>query len=867
MGPNAPEAEDLLLTMERAVRPLRRLLGRRAVQRAADPVMFAVGCRRLADGLTEVSWPAGLDDAVGEVIAGLDAAVGGTEDGLAAAWSALRRIDGVLGLPVPLPRSAARVVSVPVVEDPPEASGDAASATADGVEGRQGARRKRRRSRRRDIRKPETPEAAVATAPVAEPDPVVVARGWDSSLEDTGLDDDVVQILADAGVNTVAELLLTAPARETVPGPVHGAGRPLPEGPVAIGGRVRARVTRWSPAPDGPQPHATIVLHGAGRLEVAWEGALDSFTLRRMTRDARVVVTAEVDAEGVARHGRMGVAHHGPGHRPIYHPDPLTDAAWGLAIDRLLPHAESLGDLWPAGVRDALGLAPLARVATSFAHGEATHPDATAVDRLAFDRSACVQLGRAHARYDRAASVRGVAHTLHHRGMVQLELDGRLAPASERVSAALEAIKRDLRGPAPMARVVMGDDLRGVDEVTLRTILLVAEARSQVLVVGPDLPSTLLLFERFGGYIERAGLRTLLLAGEPRPTDAEALRKGDLHVVFAGPGVLEQPPEVRRLGMIVVVEQTEHGGPTLRARGTRRPAPHVLTLVRGELDAATLWQAFPSADVTRMVAPGAQRPSVLPAAEAEREQTYRALAADVAEGLGAVVAFPMRRDGGDLMGRRELEHLADSLSAQVFGGEPVGVLHGAMAGEERTRLLKMLRQRRRSIVVSTLPIEVLAEPGRDLAIVVEHADRMDLSRVLALRAFAGAGGRLRPILGAEPSDSARAAFARLVDGASDAAALAAHGAAVGVSPGLPVDPVPAWVSALSVDRLVQARALAHRILAADPDLSAPTHAAALARAHALWPEAMGEEPPCPLPAPRTARGAGPGRRKRRRRRK
>jgi hypothetical protein len=122
---------------------------------------------------------------------------------------------------------------------------------------------------------PVVAERALADAPAAprevelEEEEASVGIPLDAPLVDAGVDDDLAAELAAAGVATLHDLLTLVPAHEVSLAPVIGAGRPMPDGAVAVGGRVRARVTTC--LPDGGL-FAAVHLHGAGPATVGWSG-------------------------------------------------------------------------------------------------------------------------------------------------------------------------------------------------------------------------------------------------------------------------------------------------------------------------------------------------------------------------------------------------------------------------------------------------------------------------------------------------------------------------------------------------------------------------------------------------------------------
>lgn len=861
-----PEAS--LEQVERALRPLRRVLARRAVERAADAGAFLRGCARLAEPLRALSLPEAVAEDVGVVLQALDPQAEAVNHALATAWQAVLRLDERLGLPAPLPKPRRRAEVVAVVEDEPAPKAEAGRQADEPSGGETGSSRRSRRGRKKERRGSKEvrgarrsakaePVAAPPPAPPSDPSP----RRWDASLTDLDLPEADADRLSDAGFEEVADLLLGVPEVTACLSPIHGAGRELPDGEIAVGGRVHVRWTVCRPSSDGGQVVLShhVRLHGAGTQDVLWATSVGVDP--QLARGERVVVGGTSEG-GAVTGGHLLVGHQGQARALRRHEDPEIDAIAASTIARLLPRVGDLDEPVPGDVLSRRHLVKLEEVVARLATRGADDP--VALRRLAFDQVLGLQLARAWSRFESGSGVRGIPHGIGHRAVVQLELDGRLALPDTASAVALEAIKRDLRDTRPMRRVVSGDDLVRIDDVVLRTLLLVADSKAQVLIVAPDLPSLIVLRDRLSPMLDAAGLAHDLHDGSLGPARLEALRKGDTLVLFGTAATLTQAPAYRRLGLVLAFEQTEHGalGP-LAARG-HKPAPDVLTVVRGVLPSPVRWSAWPMADLTTLSqqTPG---PRATRWEEPMRQEAYRAQAQDVGEGLMALVAFPMRRGGADLLGRREVEEFAARIGDEVFGRKTLGVLHGAMTPGERARAWEDVVQGRVAGLVSTLPVELLPALERPMSVLVEHADRMDLARVLGLRALASTRGRMHLITGSEPSEGALRAIEALTDRKPDEDVAAAHPEAwtlVGEAEGS------TWPEALREvpgDVREMAREEAHALLREGVTGSATQDARVLSWARRQWAQIFGADVPCPIPEIRGS--GGPARRKRRRRRR
>ncbi|MCB9681399.1 MAG: hypothetical protein H6733_07985 [Alphaproteobacteria bacterium] len=953
-----------VLAFERVVRPLRRLLARGASDRAAAEPMFAANCGRLAERLRTVPLPAPLDASVDELLAqfdGIDALGEADADGAARAerldraWQVLQRVDGILGLPLddaalwPLPprrprfRDRPEPVEAPTPDaDPapdaaPDEAAGAVSPSADdaGRRGRGRGRKGRLRGKRTGDRTPQTvvvkdtPRAEAATPAVRK---VLAGARWDTAVADLEVDDDLSEAAGAVGLDTVLDVLSRAPLGHDTWSPIHGAGRSLPAGEVAVGGRVRVRTTLCRP--DGTLEPA-VLLKGAGPLRVLWHRPFSGTDLERLVVGQKVVVTGVVDPapEGqdasepveasaavdhgdddaidlpddaidvlesiddvddldallevdgappvsaddptdpvvrrapvrrLLRDGRLAVGANGQAWRAHYGLGD-ADADVGELIAWMLPSVDDLEEPLPGRVLTRRSLVRLDQ-AVSALHPPGDH--GAARTRLAFDEALVVELGLSQARFAEAGE-RGVSHAVPHQHTGELGLRQLADPLDDDQQVAFEAIKRDLRGPAPMSRVLCGPVASTVADVALHALLTVAEGRTQVLVVTSDAPSAQVVHDRFEAVLRTYGVTPLLVAGEPRRADREALRRGEISVVFGPPAVLDQGLEWRRLGLVLAFEQATYGEVALRVRGLRSPRPDLLVVAHTPLPARVLQGAYAGYDLSWV--PGhAPVGSGTVWREGQREEAYRALGEAVAAGGQAVIAYPLRRGAADLFTLREVEGLVASLQEQVFAGSRVAIFHGALTSRERLQAWADFAERRAQVLVCTTTVEQMPAFPRPVTGLVEHADRLDPQRLLALRGCVGAAGHLHLVVGNEPDPVGAAFVGALAAGADDVDAIALHapGFEVAAACGPPVRPAFRWFDeATDLPLLVAARAEAHALLTEDAGLKQGNGPRVARLVQAAWGGLMGEAALPPAFARNAPAGGGGARKKRRRRRR
>jgi ATP-dependent DNA helicase RecG len=689
-----------------------------------------------------------------------------------------------------------------------------------------------------------------------------------------GVTEEEASLLADEGVETLADLLLLAPVGEEVVRPVHGAGLEIPRGRVAVGGRIHQRVTLLGSA--GRRVRA--VLLGAGPLRVEWDAPFASSAYGLTTGEKVVLVgELEVDASGSAmlRNPEVAASTGHAVHLQAYGLEGLSDRSVRRWLSAALPELDKLRDTASSEQLATLRLPSLADAIRDVHLYGSARPDARR--RLAFDEALLLQLGLATPRFQ-SGRERGIAHAILHGlstrigQMLEIQFD-------DSQQSALEDIKRDLRQGVPMVRLLTGQAGMSKMGVALLAAVAVADSKSQVVFLAPDATSAELRFLFLESVLREVGLVARLLTAEPTRSQRDAVRRGEVHVVFGTPEMLDHDIEFRRLGLIVAEERETFGRVSSKVAALRAPRPDLLLVAATPVPAAALLSTYADHDVS-VVEKSPRwkvKSTVLP--ESQRAEAYRRVAEQFPSGRQAWIVFPMAppRAGGDaaegstqdVLDLRSARAVVHTLQTEIFPGRSVGLFHGGMSREERARAYEDFRHRRYDVMVATTPVEDGPPVGAATMMIVEQADRMSLVRLQRLRGHVAClqtEGECFFLTGQEP-DEAGLARLELLERETDDWVVAEWDAQVrGLESLISRDGQGGarlrWLDPVrDRDLLVWGRDQAHAILEEDPTLRRGAHGDIARALRDRWDDLMAA--PCPVPEP----GGGAPSRKRRRRRK
>jgi ATP-dependent DNA helicase RecG len=403
---------------------------------------------------------------------------------------------------------------------------------------------------------------------------------------------------------------------------------------------------------------------------------------------------------------------------------------------------------------------------------------------------------------------------------------------------------------------------------------MVTEEKAQVAVVCADVTDAENRFLHTEPILREEVLVARLVLGAPTGAMRDAVKRGEVHVVFGTSDLLEHPIEFRRLGLVVAFEREPWGRASALHASLPAPRPDLLVFTAVPVGPRVLSTAYADHNVSVVVDPE-RRPALITVVRAdERGRAYARVREVVGAGAQALVVVPMV-DGRDAVEIPDALRLVRALEADALAGISVGLLHGAMPREERARVHDDFQHRRVQVLVSTTRVEdAPALPGAQV-VVVEQADRIDqirLHRIIGFFSRARRHGEAVLVVGelAEPDAAAR--IERIVAAPNGfqltEALVVLRGIDRTITPGAPPLPRTTWLDwDADRDLVLAARDEAHRLLRADPGLRRGAHADLARELKARWTRLWPESPEwtCLLrdePAPEPRR-----KRRRRRRRK
>ncbi|MCW2539105.1 MAG: ATP-dependent helicase RecG [Frankiales bacterium] len=463
---------------------------------------------------------------------------------------------------------------------------------------------------------------------------------------------------------------------------------------------------------------------------------------------------------------------------PVY-PAASGIPSWTVAkcVRLVLDQLDEVADPLPFELRARVGLLDVDRAIRQIHRPADRAERQQARNRLAFDEAFGVQLVLAQRRHANAANP-AIARPPRAGGLV--DAFGERLPFTFTGEQAVIAdeIARELAAEHPMQRLLQGEVGSGKTVVALRAMLQVVDAGGQAALLAPtevlatqhlatitELLGSLAHANQLGGAEQ--GTAVVLLTGSMSTAARRAalldIASGAAGIVVGTHALLQDNVQFADLGLVVVDEQHRFGVEQRDAlRGKAVAPPHLLVMtatpiprtvamtVFGDLETSEL-RELPSGrkEVKTQVVPAAEKPEWM-------DRVWSRIAEEVAQGYQVYVVCPrigdgagddtdgLAGDGGavddETAGQTvSVLNTAAELAAGPLAHVRLGVMHGRLPAEEKTRVMQAFVDGDCQVLVATTVIEVGVNVANASMMVVLDADRFGVSQLHQLRGRIGRG--------------------------------------------------------------------------------------------------------------------------------
>jgi ATP-dependent DNA helicase RecG len=318
-----------------------------------------------------------------------------------------------------------------------------------------------------------------------------------------------------------------------------------------------------------------------------------------------------------------------------------------------------------------------------------------------------------------------------------------LTAAQRRV---LSEIHSDLTGRRGMNRLLQGDVGSGKTVVAGAALLAAVEAGYQAVLMVPTEVLAVQHFHSLRAPLRAAGIEAALLigavkAGEKRKLQ-RAIASGQVQLVIGTHAVIQEAVEFEKLGLVVIDEQHRFGVRQRAALLGGAPHPHLLVMTATPIPRTLALTAYADLDLSVIdeLPPGrlAVKTQLVPVEK--REKMYEFIRAEVEKGARAYLLYPLIEESENQDLQAAVSEY-EKLSAGVFDGIPMGLMHGKKSFDEKTAVMEAFASGETRLLVTTTVIEVGIHVPEATLMVVHHPERFGLSQLHQLRGRVGRGDR------------------------------------------------------------------------------------------------------------------------------
>ena len=305
-------------------------------------------------------------------------------------------------------------------------------------------------------------------------------------------------------------------------------------------------------------------------------------------------------------------------------------------------------------------------------------------------------------------------------------------------------IEADLWSAVPMARLLQGDVGCGKTLVALLAAMLIIGCREQAAFLAPTELLARQHAENAARLLEPIGVRIAFLSGsvtgEPRSLLLEALKAGEVDLLFGTHALFSEGVAFRDLGLVIVDEQHRFGVLQRQALLRKGSSPDLLLMTATPIPRTLALTAFGDLDVSSIrTMPEGRRPVITHLArEGNEEKVYRRVREEIERGRQAYFVYPLIEESESL-DVKDAETAFRTLRDTVYAGLPMALIHSRVPEEEKESAMARFAAGEVKILVATSVVEVGVDVANATCMVVEHSERFGLSTLHQLRGRVGRG--------------------------------------------------------------------------------------------------------------------------------
>ncbi|MHB2149792.1 ATP-dependent DNA helicase RecG [Calditrichota bacterium LG25] len=317
----------------------------------------------------------------------------------------------------------------------------------------------------------------------------------------------------------------------------------------------------------------------------------------------------------------------------------------------------------------------------------------------------------------------------------------KMTEAQKRV---VREIRKDMREPTPMNRLLQGDVGAGKTLVALMAMLIALDNGYQAALM---VPTEILAEQHYFNLtrmLEGLDVEINLLTGstgvKERRRINETLGSGAPQIIIGTHALIYNEAEIPNLGLIIIDEQHRFGVMQRAKLIEKGRQPDVLVMTATPIPRTLALTAYGSLDVSIIdeLPPNRKPITTIWRFDNTAAKIYRFIREHLEMGEQAYIIYPLVEES-EKMDLKAATEAYEHLKSTEFKNYRVGLLHGRMRAAEKDEIMKAFVKNEIQVLVSTTVIEVGIDVPNATIMLIEHAERFGLSQLHQLRGRIGRG--------------------------------------------------------------------------------------------------------------------------------
>ncbi|MEX2140863.1 MAG: ATP-dependent DNA helicase RecG [Pirellulales bacterium] len=303
---------------------------------------------------------------------------------------------------------------------------------------------------------------------------------------------------------------------------------------------------------------------------------------------------------------------------------------------------------------------------------------------------------------------------------------------------AIREVAADLARPVPMNRLLQGDVGSGKTVVAVYALLVAVAHGHQAAIMAPTEVLARQHFRTLGALLAQSHVRTALLTGglsaKERQQTLDAIARGEIDVVIGTQAIISGGVQFSRLALVVIDEQHKFG---VRQRATLKQAgadPHYLVMTATPIPRTIAMTVYGDLDVSTLQEspPGRQHLYTYLPPEKDRLRWWDFVRKKLREGRQAYVIVPLVEESEN-WDAASLNATYESLANGELEAFRLGLLHGRLPPAEKDAAMDAFYRGQTQVLVSTSVVEVGVDVPNATVMTIFGADRFGLAQLHQLR--------------------------------------------------------------------------------------------------------------------------------------